>query len=86
MKPQIAAVATTITAMGETIRASTALWPTMSAPMRLTASPTGSGSRSPASIRSSNAMSIAITSNATENGTSCFAATMLSSSFSGIIS
>ena len=80
------ASATTITAMGDTTLASTALWPTMSAPMMDAVWPTGSGRRSPASCSSSNESSMAMTSAATPKGTYCFAAVMDSSSFTGSIS
>ena len=75
-----------MTAMGDTTFASTALWPTISAPMMDAVWPTGSGRRSPASCSSSNESSIAMTSAATPKGTYCFAAVMESSSFTGSIS
>ena len=80
------ASATTMTAMGETTFASTADWPTMSAPMMEAVCPTGSGRRRPASCNSSKESSMAMTSVATPKGTYCFAAVMDSSSFTGSIS
>ena len=80
------AVATTMTAMGDMTFASTADWPTISAPMTLTVSPMGLGSRSPASCSSSKAMSMPVISSAVENGTSCLDWMIESSSFEGIIS
>ena len=78
--------ATTIMAMGDVTRASTADWPTMSAPIIDTVSPMGFGRRRPASCKSVNATSIPMTSSAVEKGTSCLASIIDSSSRDGIIS
>ena len=78
--------ATTMMAMGETSLASTAAWPTISAPMMETVSPMGFGMRRPASCSRLKAASIPSTSRAVEKGRSCSARMMLSSSRVGIIS
>ena len=82
----MADTATTIIAIGDATLASTADCPTMSAPIIDTVSPIGFGSRSPASCKSSSATSIPMTSIPVENGTSCFALIIDSSSRVGIIS
>ena len=78
--------ATTMIAIGETSRASTAACPTISAPMIDTVSPTGFGSRRPASCSSAKATSMPTSSAAVEKGTSFFASMIDSSSRVGIIS
>ena len=73
-------------AMGETTRASTADWPTISAPMMETVSPTGFGRRRPASCSSAKAKSMPSISAEVEKGTSFFASIIDSSRRVGIIS
>ena len=75
-----------MTAMGDTTLADTADWPTISAPMMDTVSPTGSGSRRSASCSRPKAISMLNTSTPMEKGTSCLACTTDSSSLVGIIS
>ena len=73
-------------AIGETMRASTADWPTISAPMIETVSPMGLGRCRPASCSSSKETSIPSTSSAVEKGTERLASITLSSRRVGIIS
>ena len=72
--------------MGLRTFASTALCPTISAPMTETVCPTGSGRRMPASCSSSNESSMPSVSTAVENGTDCLESMTLCSSLYGIIS
>ncbi|MNE75336.1 hypothetical protein D3C80_1714830 [compost metagenome] len=77
---------TTITIGALTIRASTAAWPSTSAPTMLTACPMELGILAPASRRISKIVSMSTASTTVGNGTDKRAAAILSSSRVGTIS
>ena len=85
VKPQMPAVAATMSAAGETRFASTAAVPTTRPPMMETAVPIACGRCSPASCKSSNAASRPSTSSSVGNGTFSLLSMMASSSFVGSI-